>query len=805
MVPGMSSAPPEALIVCSICRQALAVSAFEEHLRQAHQLFTFRGVRRSLPDTLEAILDDLITPQPSADAWHALVWLARGEHLERADDFLAGLIATSLARQPEARRGALIKALAPVIAPGQAGLLGGLARHPELAARQLALAALASLPFDSSLGPPLRVLLLDRQLPAKEQAHALAALWPGLGDEALVADLVGKLTAGLGRGAAINQLRRLEKLTGPHPAITSRLEELQQQAKLICPRCGIEMRRPRMEQHLWQEHRLVLDGLRVRDPWGLVEDWLEACKGRRDPEVLARCQVAAAKIDPDGGPARLARLTLVHGVADSATRHAILDEAREHHAACCPWCYALVGLPHEVPALAVNLRPGRLSAHGYEVELDERGVRPRLLVRTPSEVVYQGRPPGRNWTDQGVTVLVTAPLVLIALLFALVWPLGLDRPIRPVLIFLTLAGAAATAVRLVSRAKKPSPTPVLELAWRFLVPRLHQGGFDRADSAFLAGLAEVHGRVGLIGVDEELLRRLVRLTDLAMVKGNSPPGHLAALCRLWIEKETAQGGDPVALVASLVARAFEGKLPLAFAQRLLAEWSAPWWTAANLARLRILLCDRAFEAGFEVQGLLDAGQNAPALGSVLSTDYPRALAALRLLWSLRPSRPWDRLGEALTAFELAGDPDQAEALASHSDLLLWYRNPACMVVADSGRDRMSAATIQMTVAGVWLQDVLFPIPPRVFEVRLRSVGCEMKLGNEVFRSPIDLDPLSRLLERWFRYTFHEFLPQVERALTWQSPDRAALLRAWGAVPCPECGRHLLARPGEVGIALKEGT
>jgi hypothetical protein len=68
---------------------------------------------------------------------------------------------------------------------------------------------------------------------------------------------------------------------------------------------------------------------------------------------------------------------------------------------------------------------------------------------------------------------------------------------------------------------------------------------------------------------------------------------------------------------------------------------------------------------------------------------------------------------------------------------------------------------------------------------------------------VDLEPLSRLLERWFRYAFHEFLPQVDRVLTWQPPDRAALLRSWGAVPCPECGKHLLARAGEVGIALKE--
>jgi hypothetical protein len=797
----MSSAAPEALVICSICRQAMVVSAFEEHLRQAHQLVTFRGVRRSFADTLEAMLEDLVSPH-AGEAWQALVQLARREHPDRADSFLAGLLATTLARLPEARRETVIDNLAPIIAPGQAEVVGSLARHPEPAAHLLALAALGSLRFDPSLANTLRVLLLDRRLPPRKQVRLLAAMWPRLDDEVLAADLVGKLTIALGKAAAIKQLRRLEKLTGPHPAITARREELQQQAKLACPRCGVELRKPRMEQHLWREHRLILDGLRTRDPWQLVEEWLDACKEHSDPELLARCHVVAAKIDLDNGLTRLSRMLLVRGLADPAARRAILDEAREQNAACCPWCFALVGLPREVPPLSVNLRPGRLCARGYEVELDERGIQPRLEVRTPTQIIFQGLPPGRNLTYRGAAVLVSAPLVLIALLFALFWPVDAN-PIKPVAIVLLLAGGAFAAVRLAAGMKRPSPLPVLELTWRFLVPRLHEGDFDPTDSAFLAGLAQLHSRAGLAGVNLEALRRLMKLTEQAMLKGNGPPGHLAALSRLWVEKESTEGADPVPLVASLVARTFEGKLPLAFAQHLLAEWATSWWTAANLARLRILLCDRAFEAGFEVQNLLDAGENAPALGTVLGTIHARALAALRLLWSLRPTRPWDRLGEAWTAFELAGDPDRAEVLAGHTDLLLWYEDPSCQVVAESGRARMGPATIQFTTAGVWLQDVLFPIPPRVFEVRLKSVGCEMKLGNQVFRSPIDLDPLSRLLERWFRYAFHEFLPQYERVLSWQSPDRAALLRAWGAVPCPECGRHLLARAGEVGIALKE--
>src|SRR5262249_7442819 len=159
---------------------------------------------------------------------------------------------------------------------------------------------------------------------------------------------------------------------------------------------------------------------------------------------------------------------LARGLADQAARRAILDEAREQHAACCPWCYALVSLPREVPPLFVNLRPGRLSARGYEVYLDERGVRPRLEVHTPAQPVDLGRPPERNWTYRGAAVLASAPLVLLALLFALAWPPQFGKPIRPVGIFLALAAGAFAAVRLVAGLRRPTPASVLEFAWQIL-------------------------------------------------------------------------------------------------------------------------------------------------------------------------------------------------------------------------------------------------------------------------------------------------------------------------------------------------
>src|SRR5262249_8527523 len=154
---------------------------------------------------------------------------------------------------------------------------------------------------------------------------------------------------------------------------------------------------------------------------------------------------------------------------------------------------------------------------------------------------------------------------------------------------------------------------LLDYAARLLVPRLHHKGFSLADSAFAAGLARLAGRLGEETLPPDALPRLPHFTDPAVKRGDGPPRHPAAPVRLEGGRAAAVGEDPILHVVSWVGRCFEGRLPLGFAQGVLEDWKAEWWTPGNLARLRILLCDRAFEAGFEVANLIDAGQNAPAL------------------------------------------------------------------------------------------------------------------------------------------------------------------------------------------------
>jgi hypothetical protein len=338
-----------------------------------------------------------------------------------------------------------------------------------------------------------------------------------------------------------------------------------------------------------------------------------------------------------------------------------------------------------------------------------------------------------------------------------------------------------------------------------MATQLHSPEFRSDDSAFLAGLAQATTPGAFRQQRAPLLTALLKRTEEAVSAGRAAPGHLAALRRLMVEDAAAVGADPVPLVADQLARCFDGRLPLVYAEDLLVDWLPDWWTKGNRVRLRVLLCERAFEAAFEVSNLLDAGQTAPALGDLLGTADAAGLAALRLLWSQRPTRPWDHCGEARTVFDLAAEPTHADLLERHPDLLLRQQESEWVVAAEGGDEPMRPAEIMLCAGGLWLQDVHFASPPGVIEETDRAFGGSLTLGGRRFRGAGEIDALARRMERWFRFAFGEFLPRTADVRTWQSPERAAILRAGGAAPCPECGRYILPRMGAFGVALDEAA
>jgi hypothetical protein len=655
----------------------------------------------------------------------------------------------------------------------------------------------------------LRGLLLDCRLPLDAQFAALAAVLRSLDDEdPLVEELLRTLASGRGKAKSIERLRQFEQYAGPHPVIDELCEQLEGRLRLSCPRCGVELRRPRMVRHLWDEHRLVLDGRRAREPWSLIEDWVEEYRERREPDLLDRGRDLAQRFDAKEGVRRFHRLLLTRGFADEEARRDLMEEATQKHAACCPWCYALVPVPREVRPVRLNLYRGRLSGGGYRVEVSEDRLFTLLEIVTPVKRIYRGRERGRLLTQRGAMSCFVAPFVLLSLLWACAAPASSSPaavwtgPLLPVLVILFLAQVIHLITRRMWRPLVPAAVRVRNYAWTMLAPRLHADGFSLDDSAFLAGLALLSGGDGFEPLRTTLMPDLVKRTENALTMAVAPPGHLAALRRLMIEDAVSRGADPVPLVVDHVARCLEGRFSLRFAEHLLAGWESNWWTPGNKVRLRALLCDRAFEIGFEVRNLLDAGQNAPALGRALGIDNVSNLAALRLLWSLRPTRPWDRCGDPLTVFDLAADPNRSEMLGNHPDLLLWQVEPDWHVAAP-GQTDPKPAQIVFCLRGMILQGTLFTEKPRVVEVNARWRYNDLVINEQRFRSSGSLDMLALRMERWFRYSFSEFLtalPQVEK---WRPPDRQAILRAWGAVTCPECHHQLLPQVAQIGIALEK--
>ena len=837
------AALPEALLVCPECRSPFRPSAFEAHLRQAHHIYQFRGIRRSFNDTFAALLDALIRERPDAEAWSTLSAIAVENHGSRADIFLAMTLGQLLTRVRPEQRPAAIHSLGALIGRGgAAGLALTLASDAEILARQLALLVIANLPqpIDPVLLAPLRGLLLDRRLPIEGQFAALAAVLRTFGDDrSLAEELLRTLVSGRGKAKSIERLRRFEEHAGPSPIIDALCEKLEDRLRMSCPRCDRELRRPEMVEHLWNEHRLVLDGRRVREPWPLIEEWVDLYRESQEPQWLDRCRSLVQRLDAEesggwrvegGGQnspstlhpppstlhpppstpmLRLHRLLLTRGIADEEARRALIEEAAEQHAACCPWCYALVPVPREVPLLQLNPYRGRLSAGGYRVEVSEDGLFTFMAIATPERHIYRGREWGQLWTQRGAMIVFVGPLIFLALVTAFGLFGGGVRPILPVLAILMLALVVHLLTHWLWRPRVSAAVRARNYAWTMLAPRLHADGYSLADSAFLAGLANLSGADGYEALRAPLLPDLVKRTENALAMGLAPPGHLAALRRLMIEDAFSRGADPVPLIVDLLARCFEGRLSLRFAEHLLAGWETyhpdagpVWWTPGNRTRLRVLLCDRAFESGFEVRNLLDAGQHAPALGRVLGTDNVANLAALRLLWSLRPSRPWDRCGDPLPVFDLAADPQRTDLLDRYPDLLLW-KIESDWLVAATGDTEPKPAQIFFCLRGISLQGVLFTEAPRVVEVNARWRYNDLILGEQRFRSTGSLDMLALRMERWFRYAFSEFLPSLPRVEKWQAPDRLAILRAWGAVSCPECHRQLLPQVRQVGIALEE--
>jgi hypothetical protein len=793
---------------CPECWESVPGHQLDAHLQRAHQVYSFRGARRKFKEALGMVLAAVCSAEPDVDAWRMLEGMARDAHGPHAETHLAQWLGDTLLSVPVEKRGEVITALAQTAAVGGCSLrlLTLLTADPSEASRQLALAVVARmpLPIPSSLIAAVRPLLMDTRLSENTHIGAAAALVHTLGqDNAETNEVLGALVAGLPKVKAVERLRRLQEHFGAAPTIEqfrSRIEDL---IRMRCPRCTVEMRRREMVEHLWTQHILILDGRRAREPWALIEDWIDKFRRKGDAELLTRCRALAQRLDAENGLLRVHRLFMKRGVADNEACAALLSDSQKNHTSLCPQCFAFVPLPREVPPFVVCLSHGRLTARGYRVEIVERGLVSRVEMEVPDQPPKTAREEGHGLTFRGAVYLLVGPFVITALLLAFLLPEFDTRPLVPVVILLAWSLAVYSGVRLLYRPHGDLPERVVNYSWTHFVPRLHVERFSLEESGFVSGLAVVSRERGDPEARPAALGRVLAITERAVTRG--AVHHLAVLRRLQIEDEMRTGADGVTALVAQVGRCFDGKLPLAYADALLADLDRKRWSAATRARLRVLLCDRAFEAGFELRNLLEAGRTAPALGDILNIDERDSLAWLRLIWSLRPRKPWDNCGPATNVFDLAAIPEQDERLAKYPDLLLV---PSVRLM---GRGRRAGHTLNaeflVCSRGIVFRDRLFTRLPASIEIvslnTLTSDGYRLVLDGHSYEFAIDPEPIAGKLERWSRFLWAELTPQLADVHQWQSPSVTANLRAHDMVRCPECRQTLMARAGEVGMPMEK--
>jgi hypothetical protein len=312
------------------------------------------------------------------------------------------------------------------------------------------------------------------------------------------------------------------------------------------------------------------------------------------------------------------------------------------------------------------------------------------------------------------------------------------------------------------------------------------------DATFLAGLALSSLNRGRPALRGGSLARCTQLVERAVTAGKIPVSHLAALERLRLADLASSGEDPLPPLSQEVARCFTGELPLAYAQWLLEGWKGAWWTCGNQARLRVLLCDQAFEAGLELSDLIQAAGQVPPLAAVLDLENSERLAQLRLLWSLRATCPWAQWGRISTVFELAGSRSSESLLKTSPDLLL----------ADRG-----TPAIHMLGSGILFQDVLFKDEPHelgVQTVRDSANDFQVIIDDQKFRFSDDPAGVAKQLERWFRFFFRDFAGRVQEVYSWKSPTGGLPISPHAAVSCPSCRCRVVPIIGQVAL-MREGS
>jgi hypothetical protein len=792
----------EQIVTCPECAAPVRHGDIETHLRRAHEVYEFRGVRRSFEATRDVLVRAVCSTPPDARAWQSLRGLAADLHPQGAERQLVAWLYQYLRGLDSNQRGTAVVGLAEAMAAGGGAeeilpilLAPAKSTGFEQLGRRLALELAGRLPppVPDTMIESVKPLLAVKELPRKGRQRAAAALLRTTGPAGPAArEVLQAYVAGSGKLRAIDKLHQLEQRFGPAPAIDELCRALEDEVRMSCPRCPTQLRKKDMVRHLWDRHRLVLDGQRVREPWRVLEDWAVDYGLEKDPDLLRRSRELAVRVDPEDGLNRLHRVMLRRGLQDREILAALVAQARARSAGLCPHCYHFIPCPEPEWPAPLTLEDDVLEGYGYRLEVSDGGLAPSLRIESPEEVLYANREPGRGLTRLGAMAFLILPVVMLT--FMAVWVV--TRHDYHIVLSVAIAAGIGIMLAGIMFMLWPNPPPadnrLVRAAWELLVPHLLADPLRPPGWGFLYGLAQLSDEPGR---RRPRLPLLTECCEAVAASGRGDPvatACLAELCRIGLADLRTGGGDAIGFLAEQLAACFRGKAsPLllrAMVEKIHAERKE--WGRDELRRLQVLIAARALEQGLRTDDLIDLGRVFPAAREVLGLEDRWRWLQLELLYAMSRDRAWERVGVASSVFDLAGMAQELEELlAEFPSLLLAVRKQS----------------LHVTSRGVWFLGQYLGARPNVDDIQWEwsdeKQTYVIEVGPHRLRTPRKPRDLVIELKAWLRFYFDDFVPRLAAT---RRPTSEAAQRMWQALrtSCPECSRPLVPCLGDVGIPLR---
>ncbi|MBX9680434.1 MAG: hypothetical protein K2X38_16875 [Gemmataceae bacterium] len=780
-------------IPCPECAARVPAGEFETHLRQAHQVFQFRGVRRSYAATREAMLDALFDALFASsfdpNLWRQAESLAVDRHGEQADRRFATWLCLRLKRLPRPDRPTVMPQVAGAAAasPRVDRLIGGLLAQEAGALEQIGRQLAAQIGARATALPKetvatLTPLIGDKAIPRSIREDLLASLLRQVHGEKKAVELLRKFVEGSGKLRGIERLDRLELRVGRMAAIDEVRGALQQRVRMNCPRCGIELQQRDMLNHLWDRHRLVLDQQRVREPWRVLADWVVDYRLEKDQAILERCKELALRSDPRDGIGRLHRLLLSQGVDDAEGRRQLLASIQGKPRSLCPHCFTdhASSRVSETPPLITDGES--MSGYGYRLRWEDRGLVPQIRMSRPDGSVEILRPPGYWLTAHAKAAVALVPMTAVAFVaLRIALPeetLELLVALLSLGISLVLAGAGYWL-----GSGPISERQWIDLAWEVLVPSLLKN--EHLEWAVLGGLARASIGKGNAQVRSQNLTRCLRRGADVQDEDAVAISALGSLLQLEARDAERRGDDPVPFVAEHLSNLLRGSFPLGACRHLLGSLHETWPTDRRL-RTAVLVTELADNDSLP-QDLADLQQAAPEARAFFGDHlFERSLA-----WTVlrRSFLDGDWHERAPTIFDLAKSASTPK-FAEKADVLLAQKTTQGNICVE--RD------------GVRFADLLWTALPRSIEVAARAgerrTQYEVVIDGQSLWFRRDPSRTIAVWREWMEFWVSHFRPRLMEA----EQTGIAGSRAWrrrAARLCDECGRSFLPVPAGIGLPI----